>query len=244
MANDITMSQDRVNNDFMIGLKKAMPIALGYFPVSFTFGIMATSGGIHPLMATFISFSNVTSAGQFAGTSLIIAQAPLIEIAMTTFVINIRYMLMSLALSQKIKKMCLWKKLIIAFGITDETFALASLEEEKISFKKMLGLITGPIMGWGLGTFCGAYACELLSTSLQNAMGIALYAMFLAIVIPEVRKNKEVCIAVSLAIIISLFGYYVPFMAVLSEGWKIILTTIVASGVAAALFPREERCDV
>lgn len=216
-----------------------MPIALGYFPVSFTFGIMATSGGIHPLIATLISITNFTSAGQFAGTTLIHAQAMLAEIAMTTFVINIRYILMSLAISQRLEKMNRLKKMVLAFGITDETFALVSLQSKEVSFGEMLGIITGPFVGWTLGTLCGAYLSTMLTESLQDAMGIALYAMFIALLIPEVKKSKAICIVTFFTIGMSILFVYVPGLNMLTVGWKIITTTLLGSLVGALLFPVE-----
>lgn len=228
------------HNSFKSGLKKAMPIALGYFPVSFTFGIMASSGGIDPIMATIISLTNFTSAGQFAGTQLILINGPLLEIAMTTFVINIRYMLMSLAISQKLLPMSLLQKCILAFGITDETFALASLEKDKISFLHMLGIIIGPYIGWGLGTFCGAFASSLLPLALQEAMGIALYAMFIALIVPEMKKSRAVLLVVGLTIMVSVMFWYTPIFESLTEGWKIILTTLIGSTIGAWLFPIKE----
>ncbi|MEF9958442.1 MAG: AzlC family ABC transporter permease [Niameybacter sp.] len=225
---------------FNSGLRKAMPIALGYFPVSFTFGIMAASGGVGPLTAAFISLTNFTSAGQFAGTQLMLVGGPLLEIAVTTFVINIRYMLMSLAISQKLESMSLVKKLILAFGITDETFALASLEKKEIPFLHMLGIIVGPYIGWILGTFCGAYASSLLPFSLQQAMGIALYAMFIALIIPGMKKVKAVRIVVLFTILISISLHFVPFLRNLTEGWKIIIITLLGSSASAWLFPIKE----
>lgn len=225
---------------FTSGLRKAMPIALGYFPVSFTFGIMAASGGLSPLMAVLISMTNFTSAGQFAGTQLMLISGPLLEIAVTTFVINIRYMLMSLAISQKLAPMRVGKKLILAFGITDETFALASLEKKEIPFLHMLGIIVGPYIGWALGTFCGAYASSLLPMSIQQAMGIALYAMFIALIIPGMKKAKAVCYVVLLTIGLSLLFHFMPFIRQLTDGWKIIFITIIGSGIGAWLFPINE----
>ena len=225
---------------FKAGFKKAMPIALGYFPVSFTFGIMASSGDIDPIMATIISLTNFTSAGQFAGANLMLVGSPLIEIAMTTFVINIRYMLMSLAISQKLLPMSTVQKLILAFGITDETFALASLETGKISFLHMLGIIIGPYIAWALGTFLGAFFSSLLPNIFQEAMGIALYAMFIALIIPEMKKSKAVFVVVLITILVSFLMWYVPFLSNLTEGWRIILTTLIGSMIGAILFPIKE----
>jgi predicted branched-subunit amino acid permease len=233
-------NKDETKNEFIYGLKKGMPIALGYIPVSFTFGLMAVTGGIPIWLAIFISLSNLTSAGQFAGAGLIIAGSSYLEIGVTTFVINIRYMLMSLALSQKIEKpMSVCKRCLIAFGITDETFTLAAMEEGEISFLSMLGLITGPFLGWALGTTLGALSCSVLSENIQNSMGIALYAMFIALIIPPSKKSKSVLIVVVIAIVINCILICLP-IAYITSGWRIIIATIVASSFGAVLFPKED----
>ena len=225
---------------FTSGLRKSMPIALGYFPVAFTFGIMATAGGVDPITALIISLTNFTSAGQFAGTQIMIVGGPLVEIAITTFIINIRYMLMSLAISQKLEPTKLWERLVLAFGITDESFALVTLEKKKIPFLHMLGIILGPYIGWALGTFCGAYASSLLPQNLQQSMGIALYALFIALIIPGMKKAKAVCIVVIVSIGISLAFHYMPFIRDFTSGWKIITITLIGSSIGAWLFPINE----
>ena len=175
-------------DDYIYGLKKGFPIALGYIPVSFTFGLMAVGGGLPPLTAVLISLTNLTSAGQFAGTNLILEGAGYLEIILATIVINIRYMLMSLSLSQKINPgITSLQRLIFGFGITDETFSIASLENGKLSYSYMIGLITGPILGWTLGTALGAFISSALPPLIGNAMGIALYAMFIAIIVPPAK---------------------------------------------------------
>ena len=134
--------------NYKYGIQKGIPIFLGYLPVSFTFGFMAVSGGLPVWLAVFISVTNLTSAGQFAGTNLIFAQAGYLEIALTTFVINLRYSLMSLSLSQKIHhKTPVWKRLIFSFGITDETFVVASMESGTLSAGYLLGLVPGHLSG-------------------------------------------------------------------------------------------------
>ncbi|HOA81433.1 MAG TPA: AzlC family ABC transporter permease [Defluviitaleaceae bacterium] len=230
-----------MNSDFSRGFKAGIPIALGYFPVSFTFGLIAVNGGIPVWLTIFISFSNLTSAGQFAGTNLIIANVPFIEIALTTFVINIRYMLMSLSLSQKIKaNMPMLHRCIIAFGITDETFAVASLEKKELTFSYMIGLIVGPFAGWVLGTATGAMVCSVLPEQVQSAMGIALYAMFIALVIPPSKKSKAALTVTSIGIVISSIFKWTPYINQISDGFRIIIATIVASTIGALLFPKGE----
>lgn len=227
--------------DFTYGLKKGFPIFLGYLPVSFTFGFMAVSGGLPVWLAVFISVTNLTSAGQFAGTNLIFAQAGYLEIALTTLVINLRYSLMSLSLSQKIhRKIPIWKRLIVSFGITDETFVVASMENKKLSASYLLGLMTLPFIGWSLGTFLGGSISTLLPVSLQNAMGIGLYAMFIALIIPASREKKEVCIVVLMAILFACILKYTPILCQISSGFRVIIATILAAGIGAFLFPKDD----
>jgi predicted branched-subunit amino acid permease len=227
--------------EYKDGFIKGIPICLGYIPVSFTFGLMAVTGGLSKWLAIFTSLSNVTSAGQFAGVQLIFAGAGYFEIALTTFVINMRYMLMSLSLSQKIaEETPLWKRLIFGFAITDEIFAIASVEKKKLTASYMFGLMTTPIFGWTLGTALGAFTSELLPERLAAAMGIALYAMFIAIIIPPAKKSKAVMITILEATVIMCIFRYVHLFDFISDGFKIIIATIVAAGISAALFPITE----
>lgn len=225
-------------DEFKDGLKKGLPIGLGYISVSLTFGLMAVSGGLTPSMAVFISLTNLTSAGQFAGIQLIFHTASYFEIALTVFVINIRYMLMSLSLSQKLSKTAtLFEKLILAFGVTDETFAIASLEEKTLTAPYMFGLITLPILGWTLGTLIGAVTSSILPIKLQDALGIALYAMFIALIIPQSKKSKPVLLVVLIAVFLSFLFKYTPFLTQISSGFTIIISSLLSSAVVAYFFP-------
>ena len=227
--------------NYKYGIQKGIPIFLGYLPVSFTFGFMAVSGGLPVWLAVFISVTNLTSAGQFAGTNLIFAQAGYLEIALTTFVINLRYSLMSLSLSQKIHhKTTVWKRLIFSFGITDETFVVASMESGTLSAGYLLGLMTLPFVGWSLGTFLGGSVSTLLPLSLQNAMGIGLYAMFIALIVPASREKKEVFLVVLMAVLFACLLKYIPVLRQISSGFRVIIATILAAGIGAFLFPKEE----
>ena len=212
--------------EFLQGIRHGIPICLGYFSVSAAFGITAVRSGLPLWTAVLISLTNVTSAGQFAGVNLMVAGGSMIEIAMTTLIINIRYFLMSLSVSQKVEsKMSMKKRLGIAYGITDEIFA---------------GLILTPVVGWTLGTFVGGAATQLMPQKLSSAMGIALYGMFIAIIIPPAREQKSVLFTVILAIAASVAFSSLPVLKHLSGGWAIILITILVSGIAAWLFPRNE----
>ncbi|GAQ24916.1 AzlC family ABC transporter permease [Tepidanaerobacter syntrophicus] len=231
--------------EFYKGLMHGIPIALGYIPVSFTFGLMAVKGGIPALAAILISMTNLTSAGQFAGMNLIIEGASLVEIALTTLIVNLRYMLMSISLSQKLSnKIPAFKKYILAFGITDEVFAVSAVQPGEVTSSYMSGLVTLPYIGWTIGTIMGALASSLLPQMLQNSMGIALYCMFIAIVVPAAKKSIAALAVALIAIFISSLFTWAPLISSLSAGWVIIIATVVASSIGAIAFPREDdECD-
>jgi len=227
-------------NEFVRGIKRGFPICLGYIPVSFTFGLIAVKMGFTPAQATLISLTNMASAGQFAGIRLIEGGAPYIELIITTFVINLRYFLMSLSLSQKVDpEMPFYKRAIMAYCITDEVFALASMEPEDVSFPFFGGLMLTPILGWTSGTLLGAIASNLLSPMLQGCMGIALYCMFIAIIIPPARKSRKVALAVVIAAALSCIFKYVPGINTLSTvgggGWAIITAAILGAAICASI---------
>jgi len=202
---------------------------------------MVVEGGLSPWLAIFISMSNLTSAGQFAGLGIILQNGSLIELGITTLVINLRYMLMSLSLSQKIDPaMSFVKRALISFGVTDEVFAIASVEPVALTFSYMCGLIITPILGWTTGTALGALISSGLPPRLQDAVGIALYAMFIAIVIPVAKQSKKVAIVVLIAITIHSIFTWAPLFDPLSGGWKLIITTIIAAAIGAWVFPRKE----
>ncbi|MCQ2283335.1 MAG: AzlC family ABC transporter permease [Bacteroidales bacterium] len=227
-------------NEFIRGIKKGFPICLGYIPVSFTFGLIAVKMGFNPLQATLISLTNMASAGQFAGIRLIEGGAPYIELIITTFVINIRYMLMSLSLSQKVASdIPFYKRAIMAFCITDEVFALAALEKGDVKFSFFGGLMATPIIGWTLGTFLGAVASSMLSPVLQGCFGVALYCMFIAIIIPPARTGRKVAIAIIVSALFSCIFKYVPGINVISKsgggGWAIIISAVIGAAICASI---------
>lgn len=227
---------------FQRGLRDGIPICLGYISVAFTFGMMATEGGLAPWASLLISMTNLTSAGQFAGTALIISGGALVEIAVTTFVINIRYMLMSLSLSQKLDpNMTMLERLLVSFGVTDEVFGVAIQQQKELTTRYLAGLILTPYAGWALGTILGATATGLLPVAVRSALGIAIYGMFIAIVIPPSRKSKPVALTVALAAVFSCVFYYTPVLNLLSSGWVIILCAVAAAGLMALCFPVEDK---
>ena len=228
--------------EYQFGVQTGLPVGMGYFSVSFGFGAMAAAQGLKALDATLISITNLTSAGQFAGLTLIVAGATLWEMVLTQLVINSRYALMSLALSQRMgERIGLLPRLLIAFFNTDEIFALAMARVEPLTVPFMLGLGTLPLIGWTLGTLCGALAGSVLPVSIRAALGVMLYGMFIAIVVPPATREARILAAVVLALILSSLFAWVPALKTVSAGISIVICTVAAAAVCAALFPvREE----
>ncbi len=221
-------------NDFLQGVKDGFPICLGYFSVSMAFGLTAVLSGLPIWSAILMSLTNLTSAGQFAGANILTENGTFIELAITTLIINIRYFLMSLSVSQKAEqKMTVRERLAISFGITDEVFAVSMQRSSDLSSVYMAGLIITPVLGWTFGTAVGAVASQFMPQLLTNSMGIALYGMFIAIIIPPARENHKITFAIILSIILSVIFTQLP----ISGGWSIIIITILVSSVAATLFP-------
>lgn len=242
--NSVSIENTNFKKEYIDGFKKGIPICLGYISVSITFGMLAIKGGMNILTAVLISATNLTSAGQFAGIDLIFSKASYFELALTTLIINIRYMLMSLSLSQKLhKSMGLLDKLLISFGITDEIFAVASLEDKKISSSYMFGLISLPFVGWVGGTFIGAVASSFLPAIVQDSLGIAIYGMFIALIIPPSRKSKAVAFVVILSIIFSCCLYYLPLLNKISQGFAIIISSLLSAMLGAYFFPIKDKED-
>lgn len=226
-------------NNFIRGANHGIPIALGYLSVSFGFGILAVKSGLSAFVSVLISATNVTSAGQAAGVGIIAASGTLIEMAAAQFTINLRYALMAISLSQKLdKSFTLPKRFLAAFGITDEIYAVAYSKEDKVTASYMAGLILVSFLGWTVGTFLGAVSGQLLPVSLTNAMGILLYGMFIAIVVPPARKERNILVVALIAAVFSIiFRYLIPAV---SGGFAIIICAVIASAAGALFFPVKE----
>ena len=228
-------------NAYRTGVNRGLPVGVGYFSVSFGFGAMVVAQGLSAWIATLISATNLTSAGQFAGLTLIVAAGTLWEMVMTQIVINSRYSLMSIALAQRMgERIGFLPRLLIAFFNTDEIFALAMARREPLTVPFMLGLGTLPIIGWTGGTLMGAMAGSVLPQDIRAALGVMLYGMFIAIVIPPARREKPVCIVMILALVLSCLFAWVPMLQQISAGISIVLCTVVAAAVCAALFPTQD----
>ena len=231
-----------LKSDFVRGILHGFPIALGYLSVSFGFGITAVASGLSVGEASAISASNVTSAGQAAGVDIIAAGGTIIEMILVQLTINIRYSLMGISLSQKLdKSFTLPHRLIASFGITDEIFAVCSAQPKPLTPFYMYGMILIAIIGWVLGTFLGASAGQLLPDAVSSALGIVLYGMFLAIIIPPSRKHRSVFFVVIIAALASILFKYI--LTVISSGFAIIICAVAASAFGALLFPLNDESE-
>lgn len=227
--------------EFFAGMKAGVPVCIGYFSVSFGFGAMAIAQGLTIWQAILISASNLTSAGQFAGLTVIAAGAAMVEMILTQLVINSRYALMSLALGQRLgAKAGAGKRLAAAFFNTDEVFALGMSRGKQLTTGFFVGAGVIAALGWTSGTAMGAIAGSLLPESLRMALGVMLYGMFIAIVVPQAKEEKPILISVILALVFSCLFAWMPGLKEISGGLAIVLCTVLAAAVCALLFPVKE----
>ncbi len=231
------MSESR-KTQFIKGMIDGIPIALGYIAVSFTFGIQASKQGLGIFEATLLSFLNLTSAGQFAALPLIAAGASYIEMAFTQLIINLRYCLMSCSLSQKIAADTgVRHRLTISYGITDEIFGISSTRPGKLSPFYCYGAILVASPGWTFGTFLGTLSGSILPANILSALGVALYGMFIAIIIPPAKHSKIIAGIVIISMLASFLFSITPLLNKISSGFTVIILTLLIAGVAAFLFP-------
>lgn len=228
-------------NTFIKGIVDGLPICFGYLSVAFAFGIFAVENGLTAFQAVLISMTNVTSAGQLAAVPIIAGGGTLIELAVTQLIINLRYSLMSVSLSQKMKKSVgFLDKLVIAFVNTDEVFAVASGNEGRVGKSYLYGLILTPYIGWSLGTVLGAVAGDILPKIVISSLGIAIYAMFVAIVVPPMKKSKPTALCVLMAVVLSCMFRYLPLLNKVPGGFTIIICAAISCALFAVLAPVEE----
>ena len=224
---------------FKNGFKNGIPIFLGYLAVSFTFGIAARNAGLTSLQAILISATNLTYAGQFAAIGVIAAGSGYIEMALTQLIINLRYCLMSSSLSQRFEpKMKLFHRYLISFGVTDEIFGVSSAYlHENVPPAYCYGLIAASWPGWVLGTTLGCLSGDILPASILSALGVALYGMFIAIIVPPTKNNKVLLGVVVISMLLSLVFAVTPILKGISSGFRVIILTLVIASVAAYFFP-------
>ena len=227
-------------NNYTRGLKAGIPIALGYLSVSFTFGIIAISYGLSWWQALVISMTTVTSAGQFAGIGIMLHPGQYFQMLISQITINIRYSFMSISVGQKAdERFTGLSRWILGFMMTDEIFAVAT-QEETVSRSFFAGLATLPYLGWSVGTLLGAILGSILPDRLMSALSLAIYGMFVAIVVPEMKKSRPVLIVVVLAMLLSCAFHYIPFLSSISSGITITIVAISTAVVGAILFPVDE----
>lgn len=226
---------------FTQGIKDGSAIGIGYLSVSFTFGLAAVSSGLQWWEALLVSMMNLTSAGQFAGITIMAAAGTYIELALSQLVINLRYALMSISLSQKVDRdFHAGKKALLGFAVTDEIFAVAMSREGEVSSSYFAGLSVLPYLGWTLGTLAGAVCGNILPQNVSDALGLAIYGMFIAIIIPAMKKDSRILKITLLAVVFSFALYYLPGLKNISSGFAVILCAVAASAVGAIFFPMEE----
>ncbi len=222
-------------------MKAGIPVCLGYFSVSFGFGSMAVVQGLSIWQAVLISATNLTSAGQAAGLTVIAAGAALMEMILTQLVINSRYALMSLALGQRLgPAVGTGKRLAAAFFNTDEIFALGMSRPGKLSTGFFIGAGTVAAIGWISGTALGAFAGSVLPLTVRAALGVMLYGMFIAIVVPQARQEKPMLLSMVLALVFSCLFAWVPGLNRVSAGLAIVICTVAAAAICALVLPVEQ----
>lgn len=226
-------------SSFLRGAVAGIPIALGYLSVSFAFGITAVRAGLTYFQAAMISLTNLTSAGQVAGVEVIAASGSLLEMAAVQLTINLRYALMGISLSQNLDpRFTLPHRLIAAYGITDEIFAVCSTNEEPITPAYMYGITAIATLGWVSGTFIGGFAGQALPAAVTAALGIVIYGMFIAIIVPPAAKHRSILFTVLLAAALSILCKYL--LPSLSSGFSVIICAVLTSVFAALLFPKKD----
>lgn len=228
------------DKEFINGLKSGIPIGMGYLAVSFTFGITAVLLGLNVWQTTLISMLTLTSAGQVAGINIMIIPGMYIDMFISQLTINLRYSFMAVALTQKTEsKFKGIFEALLGFFITDEIFAVA-ISKEEITRKFFFGLSILPYFGWAIGTLLGALLGNILPEVLMGAFSIAIYGMFIAIIVPPMKEDKSIIVAVVIAILFSCSFYYIPYLNQIPTGITISICAVVAALICAFLFPIKE----
>ena len=229
-----------MKNKFVKGMRHGVPIMLGYLSVSFGFGVLCIQQNLSILAAVGISVTNRTSAGQVAGVGVIAAGGSMLEMILCQLVINLRYSLMSLSLSQRLApSVTLPHRLLLANGITDEVFAVASAQDEPLSPSYLYGLSFTPFLGWSVGTLLGAIAGDIMPASVTAALSLMLYGMFIAIILPPAKKDRKVLLVILFAAAVSVLIHFL--LPMVSSGFAVIIAALVASVIGALFFPVSEQ---
>ena len=229
---------------FLKGMKAGIPIAMGYFAVAIALGIAAVRAGVGAFAAAFASLLNNASAGEYIAFTLIAAGASYMELITMEAVANARYLLMSAALSQKLKESTsIFKRLLLGFTVTDEIFGVSMMQEGYLSPYFTYGAFVVATTGWTGGTLLGALMGDILPASVVTALSVGLYGMFISVFVPEAKKNRIVALLVLVSFVLSAAFEYLPYISTLSSGLRVIILTVVISLGAALLFPIKEESD-
>ena len=232
------------NYTFVRGMRDGIPICLGYFAVSFALGIAGRGVGMNAVQAFVMSLTMVASAGQFAAINLIGAGAGIIEMITTTIVVNLRYLLMSCSLTQKLSpETKLLPRLALSYCMTDEIFGLSISVDGFLRPVYTYGITMISVSGWCLGTVLGVVAGNILPALVTNALGVAMYGMFLAIIIPPAKENHFLGALVAVSMAASGLFSVLPYLKAISSGFRVIILTILIAGIAAVIHPMEESGD-
>lgn len=229
---------------FSNGMRDGIPIGLGYFAVAFTLGIAAKNAGLNAWQSFIVSLTNNASAGEYAGFTMIAANATYLEMAVMILVANARYLLMSCALSQKLdSKTPFYHRMLIGFDVTDEIFGICINVKDKLNPFYAYGAMAVAIPGWSIGTYIGVLMGNVLPDSLVSALSVGLYGMFIAIIIPPARQNKIILYLVIISMLTSTLFTVLPYLNTLPSGTVVIILTIAISSAAAILFPVKEESE-
>ena len=223
------------------GLVDGIPIGLGYFAVAFTLGIVARKAGLTPFQALLAAGLTNASAGGYAGFTLIGENASYIEMILTQLIVNARYLLMAFALSQKLApKTTTLHRSLVAFDVTDEIFGISIAVKGDLNPFYNYGAMTVSIPCWAMGTCLGVVMGNALPEVVVSALGVGLYGMFIAIIVPKAAKDK----IMAGIILVSMAGSFaftkISLLDGISEGIRVIILTVVISLGAAILFPVKE----
>ena len=239
--NPYSLKKAETMDVFRQGLRDGLPIGLGYFAVAFSLGITAKNAGVSPFQGFLMSLLTNASAGEYAGITLIAAGSTYLEMAIMILVANARYLLMSCAMSQRMHPDCPWyHRPLMAYDITDELFAIAISREAYWHPYYTYGAVLSAAPFWAVGTALGCIAGNLMPLRVISALSVALFGMFLAVIVPAARKDKVIAGLVTICFVVSYVAYHLPALAAISSGTKTILLTVVISAVAAVLFPHKE----
>ncbi|WP_407272843.1 AzlC family ABC transporter permease [Radiobacillus sp. PE A8.2] len=245
MATRALPNTDKINSKTIMiqrGITKGLPITLGYIPIALTFGVLAKQAGMSVAEITLMSVLVYAGASQLVGAGMIAVGTGAIEIIVTTFVLNFRHFVMSLSFMNRLRGLGLEWKVPLSFGLTDESFSVASLHTEESKQENGMyfyaAMMITAYLSWIFGSFLGGVLGEIIPARLSQSMGIALFAMFIGLLVPSVKKELKVGLIAILAMLVNYHLQLIPFV---SEGWAIVLGTIIGGLSGVFLWEGDKR---